>query len=158
MRLPDTRLGVTHKAAIFTRGEQKDAQAERRKFFFTVNMDAYGQPRELFVSIDASGSTLDGAMDCWAIAVSEALKRGATWEWVEKKYTGVRFEPCGWTEEKGPLRQVSSVVDYVVRWVGIWLRGEGDVSRGGVEGAENVCEQKQTKDAKEMDHAEADRG
>lgn len=89
----------------------------RCKFYFTVNdVGATGEPNELFLHMDESGSTLDGFADAYAIAWSFARQRHRPLGAMVKKFIGQRFAPSGLCEG-GDIRSCLSIVDYVNRWI-----------------------------------------
>jgi ribonucleoside-diphosphate reductase alpha chain len=141
MKLLVNRVGLTHRVCI------ESAEFGRVKAFVTVNEDEAGIPREVFVTCDCPGSLLDGAMDCWAIALSLALQGAGSperedahgdrlgWRRVLEKFVGQQFEPRGWTDNP-EIRQASSIVDYVARWVlGEWGIEGASGGSGGLDGA-----------------------
>jgi hypothetical protein len=117
---------VTHKAVI--RWGEK-----RVKFYITVGLYEDGRrktedgrmedgrtegrrPGEVFLTFDEAGSMLDGWADAWSTAVSICLQHGETLENLVAKFGYQRFDPQGMTENED-MPFVSSVVDYVVRWM-----------------------------------------
>jgi ribonucleoside-diphosphate reductase alpha chain len=69
---------------------------------------------EVFLKLGKQGSTLAGVMDAFSMAISISLQYGVPLEkWVEK-FTNMRFEPAGVTDDPD-IRIASSVMDYVFR-------------------------------------------
>jgi ribonucleoside-diphosphate reductase alpha chain len=69
---------------------------------------------EVFLKLGKQGSTLAGVMDAFSMAISISLQYGVPLEkWVEK-FTNMRFEPAGVTDDTA-IRIASSVMDYVFR-------------------------------------------
>jgi ribonucleoside-diphosphate reductase alpha chain len=69
---------------------------------------------EVFLKLGKQGSTLAGVMDAFSMAISISLQYGVPLEkWVEK-FTNMRFEPAGMTDDPD-IRIASSVMDYVFR-------------------------------------------
>ena len=69
---------------------------------------------EVFLKLGKQGSTLAGVMDAFSVAISVSLQYGVPLEkWVEK-FTNMRFEPAGITDDPD-IRMVSSVMDYIFR-------------------------------------------
>jgi ribonucleoside-diphosphate reductase alpha chain len=69
---------------------------------------------EVFLKLGKQGSTLAGVMDAFSVAISISLQYGVPLEkWVEK-FTNMRFEPAGMTDDPD-IRIASSVMDYVFR-------------------------------------------
>ena len=82
--------------------------------YVTVGEYEDGRPGELFVKVSKQGSTLSGVMDAFAIAVSLGLQHGVPLSTFVRKYTNMRFEPAGITDDP-ELRLASSLVDYIFR-------------------------------------------
>ncbi len=73
-----------------------------------------GRPGEVFMKVSKQGSTLAGIMDAFAIAVSLGLQHGVPLATYVRKYTNMRFEPAGMTDDPD-LRIAQSLVDYIFR-------------------------------------------
>ena len=73
---------------------------------------------EIFVKLGKQGSTLSGVMDAFAIAVSIGLQYGVPLEEFVKKFTNMRFEPAGMTDDP-EVKFASSVLDYMFRRLAI---------------------------------------
>ncbi len=69
---------------------------------------------EIFVKLGKQGSTLSGVMDALAISVSLGLQYGVPLEAYVRKFTNMRFEPGGLTDDP-EVRFASSLVDYIFR-------------------------------------------
>jgi ribonucleoside-diphosphate reductase alpha chain len=69
---------------------------------------------EVFLKLGKQGSTLAGMMDAFSIAISIALQYGVPLETYVQKFTNMRFEPAGMTDDPD-VRMAQSVVDYVFR-------------------------------------------
>ena len=69
---------------------------------------------EVFLKLGKQGSTLAGVMDAFSIAVSIALQYGVPLEQYVQKFTNMRFEPAGLTDDPD-IRMASSVIDYIFR-------------------------------------------
>jgi ribonucleotide reductase alpha subunit len=71
-------------------------------------------PGEVFLKLGKQGSTLAGVMDAFSMAISISLQYGVPLRtWVEK-FTNMRFEPAGMTDDPD-IRIASSVMDYIFR-------------------------------------------
>jgi ribonucleoside-diphosphate reductase alpha chain len=82
--------------------------------YMTASSYPDGGIGELFLKLGKQGSTLAGVMDAFSIAISISLQYGVPLEkWVEK-FTNMRFEPAGITDDPD-IRIASSVMDYVFR-------------------------------------------
>ena len=105
-RLPPERPSVTHRFVV---GGYEG--------FFTVGMYEDGKPGEMFVHVSKEGSTVSGLLDCLAVSVSLGLQHGIPIEKYVEKFSSVRFEPMGRTENPG-IPEAESIVDYIFRWIG----------------------------------------
>jgi ribonucleoside-diphosphate reductase alpha chain len=82
--------------------------------YMTASSYPDGGVGELFLKLGKQGSTLAGVMDAFSIAISISLQYGVPLEkWVEK-FTNMRFEPAGVTDDPD-IRIASSIMDYVFR-------------------------------------------
>jgi ribonucleoside-diphosphate reductase alpha chain len=68
----------------------------------------------VFLKLGKQGSTLAGVMDAFSIAISIALQYGVPLETYVEKFTNMRFEPAGMTDDPD-VRMSQSVMDYVFR-------------------------------------------
>ena len=82
--------------------------------YVTVGEYDDGRPGEVFMKVSKQGSTLAGIMDAFSIAVSLGLQHGVPLSTYVRKYTNMRFEPAGMTDDPD-LRIASSLVDYIFR-------------------------------------------
>ncbi len=69
---------------------------------------------EVFLKLGKQGSTLAGVMDAFSIAISIALQYGVPLETYVQKFTNMRFEPAGLTDDPD-VRMAQSIVDYIFR-------------------------------------------
>jgi len=69
---------------------------------------------EVFLKMSKQGSTLAGFMDAFSVAVSIALQYGVPLETYVSKFTNMRFEPAGMTDDPD-IRIAASVMDYIFR-------------------------------------------
>ncbi len=82
--------------------------------YVTVGEYDDGRPGEVFMKVSKQGSTLAGIMDAFSISVSLGLQHGVPLSTYVKKYTNMRFEPAGMTDDPD-LRIAQSLVDYIFR-------------------------------------------
>ncbi len=73
-----------------------------------------GELGEIFLKLGKQGSTLAGVMDAFSIAVSIGLQYGVPLETYVSKFTNLRFEPAGLTDDPD-VRMSQSIMDYVFR-------------------------------------------
>ncbi|WP_431841203.1 vitamin B12-dependent ribonucleotide reductase [Calidifontibacter indicus] len=102
-RLPKRRSSQTTSFAV--------GGAEGYLTASTYDDDQLG---ELFLKFGKQGSTLAGVMDAFSIAVSVALQYGVPLETYVEKFTNMRFEPAGMTDDPD-VRMAQSIMDYVFR-------------------------------------------
>src|SRR4029434_11144972 len=69
---------------------------------------------EIFLKLGKQGSTLAGVMDAFSIAVSIGLQYGVPLETYVSKFTNLRFEPSGLTDDPD-VRMAQSIMDYIFR-------------------------------------------
>ena len=69
---------------------------------------------EVFLKLGKQGSTLAGVMDAFSIAVSIGLQYGVPLETFVSKFTNLRFEPAGLTDDPD-VRMSQSIMDYIFR-------------------------------------------
>ena len=69
---------------------------------------------EVFLKLGKQGSTLAGVMDAFSIAISVGLQYGVPLESYVAKFTNMRFDPAGITDDPD-IRMASSVMDYIFR-------------------------------------------
>jgi ribonucleoside-diphosphate reductase alpha chain len=82
--------------------------------YVTVGEYENGCPGEVFMKVSKQGSTLAGIMDAFSISVSLGLQHGVPLATYVRKYTNMRFEPAGITDDVD-LRIATSLVDYIFR-------------------------------------------
>jgi ribonucleoside-diphosphate reductase alpha chain len=75
---------------------------------------ADGALGEVFLKLGKQGSTLAGVMDAFSIAVSIGLQYGVPLETFVEKFTNLRFEPAGMTDDPD-IRMAQSMMDYIFR-------------------------------------------
>ena len=73
-----------------------------------------GELGEVFLKLGKQGSTLAGVMDAFSIAVSIGLQYGVPLETYVSKFTNLRFEPAGLTDDPD-VRMSQSIMDYIFR-------------------------------------------
>ena len=84
--------------------------------YLTVGLYEEGQPGEIFITMAKEGSTVSGLMDSFATAVSLALQYGVPLKVLCDKFSHMRFEPSGWTNNP-EIRFAKSIMDYIFRWM-----------------------------------------
>src|SRR5690625_941413 len=82
--------------------------------YLTASAYETGELGEIFLRFGKQGSTLGGVMDAFSIAVSIGLQYGVPLETFVEKFTNLRFEPAGMTDDPDQ-RMASSIMDYVFR-------------------------------------------
>ena len=82
--------------------------------YVTVGEYDDGRPGEVFMKVSKQGSTLAGFMDAFSISVSLGLQHGVPLATYVRKYSNMRFEPAGITDD-ADLRIATSLMDYIFR-------------------------------------------
>ncbi len=82
--------------------------------YMTSGAYADGALGEVFLKLGKQGSTLAGVMDAFSIAVSIGLQYGVPLETFVEKFTNLRFEPAGLTDD-ADIRMAQSMMDYIFR-------------------------------------------
>jgi ribonucleoside-diphosphate reductase alpha chain len=82
--------------------------------YMTAGAYADGALGEVFLKLGKQGSTLAGVMDAFSIAVSIGLQYGVPLETFVEKFTNLRFEPAGMTDDSD-IRMAQSMMDYIFR-------------------------------------------
>jgi ribonucleoside-diphosphate reductase alpha chain len=105
VRMPGTRLAVTHKFII-----------QGHEGYCTVGVYPDGSPGELFITMAKEGSTVGGLMNCFGTLTSIALQYGVPLEDLAKKFVNTRFEPSGFTGNPD-IKYAKSILDYIFKWM-----------------------------------------
>jgi ribonucleoside-diphosphate reductase alpha chain len=82
--------------------------------YVTVGEYEDGRPGEVFIKVSKQGSTLAGIMDAFSISISLGLQHGVPLATYVRKYSNMKFEPAGITDD-ADLRIATSLVDYMFR-------------------------------------------
>ena len=82
--------------------------------YVTVGEYEDGRPGEVFIKVSKQGSTLAGIMDAFSISISLGLQHGVPLATYVRKYSNMKFEPAGMTDD-AELRIATSLVDYIFR-------------------------------------------
>ena len=82
--------------------------------YMTSGAYADGALGEVFLKLGKQGSTLAGVMDAFSIAVSIGLQYGVPLQTFVEKFTNLRFEPAGMTDD-ADIRIAQSMMDYIFR-------------------------------------------
>jgi len=105
-RLPDERDAYTHKFSV-----------AGHEGYITVGMYDDHTPGEIFITMAKEGSTVSGLMDSFATAISLSLQYGVPLKTLVDKFTHMRFEPAGFTNNP-QIPMARSIMDYIFRWMG----------------------------------------
>ena len=105
-RMPQTRTSITHKFSI-----------GGHEGYITAGTYDDGTLGEIFLTdIGKEGSTLRGMMNSFATAISIALQYGVPLETLVEKFSFMRFEPEGITQNP-EIPFAKSMPDYIMRWL-----------------------------------------
>ncbi|WP_322920154.1 vitamin B12-dependent ribonucleotide reductase [Nocardioides renjunii] len=123
-RLPKSR---TARTTSFTVGGAEG--------YMTSGAHDDGTLGEVFLKLGKQGSTLAGVMDAFSIAVSVGLQYGVPLETYVSKFTNLRFEPAGLTDDPD-VRMSQSIMDYIFRRLALDYLSFEDRSALGIYSAE----------------------
>lgn len=73
-----------------------------------------GTVGEVFIKMSKQGSTLAGVMDAFSVSISIGLQYGVPLKAFVTKFTNMRFDPAGMTDD-ADVRIAQSVMDYLFR-------------------------------------------
>ena len=105
-RMPVERKSLTHKFSI-----------GGHEGYITAGMYEDGTVGEIFLTdIGKEGSTLRGMMNAFATAISISLQYGVPLETLVQKFSYMRFEPEGITNNP-EIPFAKSMPDYIMRWL-----------------------------------------
>jgi len=120
-KLPDERHSITHKFSI-----------SGHEGYVTVGMYEDGKPGEIFIVMSKEGSTVSGMLDGFATMGSLALQYGVPIETLVDKFSHMRFEPAGFTQNP-QIPVAKSIYDYIFRWLAAKFMSEDDKLRVGLQ-------------------------
>jgi ribonucleoside-diphosphate reductase alpha chain len=86
--------------------------------YVTVGEYEDGRPGEVFINVSKQGSTLAGIMDAFSISLSLGLQHQVPLATYVRKYSNMKFEPAGITDD-ADLRIATSLVDYIFRRIAL---------------------------------------
>ena len=112
-RLADERESLTHKFSI----------AGHEGYLHVGLYADTKMPGEIFITMAKQGSTIAGLMDSFATAISLALQYGVPLEDLVQKFSHVRFEPAGFTNNK-KIPIAKSITDYIFRYLSLKYLGK----------------------------------
>ncbi|HEY1688463.1 MAG TPA: vitamin B12-dependent ribonucleotide reductase [Solirubrobacteraceae bacterium] len=105
-RMPQERQSITHKFSI-----------GGHEGYITAGKYEDGMVGEIFLTdIGKEGSTLRGMMNSFATAISISLQYGVPLETLVRKFSYMRFEPEGITNNP-EIPFAKSMPDYIMRWL-----------------------------------------
>ncbi len=117
----DAPASATHPATPLRKRLPKSRPSTTTSFsvggaegYMTSGAYADGALGEVFLKLGKQGSTLAGVMDAFSIAVSIGLQYGVPLETFVEKFTNLRFEPAGMTDD-ADIRMAQSMMDYIFR-------------------------------------------
>lgn len=110
VRLPTTRLAINTKFAI------KEDNGVETTGFLHIGMNEQRQPKEVFVTFEKVGGSVQGFVHAWCKSVSFNLQLGLPWQEIVRTCLHTRFSPFGRTDNPD-IPICSSVVDYIARFM-----------------------------------------
>jgi ribonucleoside-diphosphate reductase alpha chain len=117
-RLPDERPSITHKFSV------AGHEGYLHIGLYPADLPGIGgMPGEIFITMAKQGSTISGLMDGFATSISLALQYGVPLEDLVQKFSHMRFEPAGFTNNR-QIPIAKSLLDYVFRYLSLKFLGE----------------------------------
>ena len=113
-RLPDERPALTHKFSL----------AGHEGYLHVGMYPDTKLPGEIFITMAKQGSTISGLVDAFATSVSIALQYGVPLADLCEKFSYMRFEPAGFTNNRR-IPMAMSIMDYIFRYLRLKFLGEG---------------------------------
>jgi len=107
-RLPDERPSLTHKFSI----------AGHEGYLHIGMYPDTKMPGEIFITMAKEGSTISGLMDAFATSISIALQYNVPLEDLCNKFSHMRFEPNGFTNNR-QIPIAKSIMDYIFRYLSL---------------------------------------
>jgi len=120
-RLPDERPSITHKFSI----------AGHEGYLHIGLYPDTHMPGEIFITMAKQGSTIAGLMDAFATAISMSLQYGVPLDGLCSKFSHMRFEPSGFTNNR-QVPIAKSIMDYIFRWLASKFLNRVDQQAAGV--------------------------
>jgi ribonucleoside-diphosphate reductase alpha chain len=111
-RLPDERPSITHKFSI----------AGHEGYLHIGLYPDTKMPGEIFITMAKEGSTISGLMDAFATSISIALQYNVPLEDLCNKFSHMRFEPNGFTNNR-QIPIAKSIMDYIFRYLSLKFLG-----------------------------------
>ncbi|MDE2770979.1 MAG: vitamin B12-dependent ribonucleotide reductase [Bacteroidota bacterium] len=112
-RLPDERPALTHKFSV----------SGHEGYLHVGLYPDTNLPGEIFIRMAKEGSTISGLMDAFATSVSIALQYGVPLEDLCAKFSFMRFEPSGITNNPR-IPMAASIMDYIFRYLALTFTEE----------------------------------
>ncbi|MEO1630082.1 MAG: vitamin B12-dependent ribonucleotide reductase [Bacteroidota bacterium] len=112
-RLPDERPSLTHKFSI----------AGHEGYLHIGLYPDTSLPGEIFITMAKQGSTIGGLMDAFATSISLGLQYGVPLEDLCQKFSHMRFEPSGFTNNR-QIPMAKSIMDYIFRYLSLKFLGD----------------------------------
>jgi ribonucleoside-diphosphate reductase alpha chain len=155
---PEVKVVEVHKPF---RKRLPKSRASRTTSFTVGGAEGYmtsgahedGELGEIFLKLGKQGSTLAGVMDAFSIAVSIGLQYGVPLETYVSKFTNLRFEPAGLTDDPD-VRMAQSIMDYIFRRLALDYMPFEERSMLGIYSAEERQRQLETGSYEPVEEAE----
>src|SRR5208337_1843000 len=116
-RLPDRRGGYTQKAHV-----------GGHKVYLRTGEYPDGRLGEIFIDMHKEGAAFRSLMNSFAIAVSVALQYGVPLEEYVDAFAFTRFEPAGLVQRKRRDQELTSILGYIFRELGVFYLGRDDLA------------------------------
>ncbi len=107
-KLPHKRAGYTQRSIV-----------GGHKLYLRTGEYPDGRLGEIFIDMHKEGAAFRSVMNAFAIAVSLGLQYGVPLEEFVDAFTFFRFEPSGFVQEHGRIKNATSIIDFVFRDIAI---------------------------------------
>jgi len=108
---------VRRRLPVDCRSERHKFEVAGQKGYIHAGFYDDGKLGEIFIRMAKEGSTISGLMDTIATLTSIALQYGVPLEALVNKFSHVRFEPSGFTNNPD-IPMAKSLTDYIFRYLG----------------------------------------
>lgn len=108
-------------------GFVQESKIGGHKIFLRTGEYDDGSLAEIFIDMYKEGASYGALMNCFAIAISKALRYGVPLEEFVDAFTFTRFEPAGMVQGHEQIKTATSILDFVFRVLGYEYLGRQDL-------------------------------
>ncbi len=108
-------------------GFVQESKIGGHKVFLRTGEYEDGSLAEIFIDMYKEGASYGALMNCFAIAISKALRYGVPLEEFVDAFTFTRFEPAGVVQGHDQIKTATSILDFIFRVLGHDYLGREDL-------------------------------